>query len=179
LRFIDTPLIGLYVVEQQILSDDRGSFSRSFCAREFERHHLDATIAQCNISLNAKAGTLRGLHFQAPPHEEAKLVRCTRGAIYDVAVDIRPTSPTYLEWYAIELTPDNNRMMFVPRGFAHGFQTLVDNSEVFYVMFEFYHSESARGLRWNDPALAISWPLADPIISDRDKTHPLLDRIRK
>ena len=176
MKFLETPLHGLYVVELETLNDDRGFFARSFCVREFEGLGLDATVAQCNISFNKKAGTLRGLHFQASPHEEAKLVRCTRGAIYDVAIDIRPTSRTYLNSYAVELTPDNRRMIFIPRGFAHGFQTLLDSSEVFYLMSEFYHPESARGLRWDDPAFGIAWPLGDPIISDKDRTHPLLDR---
>lgn len=179
MKFVETPLPGLYVVELETLQDDRGFFARSFCVREFEALGLDSTVAQCNISFNEKSGTLRGLHFQALPHEEAKLIRCTRGAIYDVAVDVRPDSATYLKWYAIELTPDNRRMLFVPRGFAHGFQTLLDNTEVSYLMSEFYHPISARGLRWNDPALAISWPLDNVIISDKDRMYPMLDRTRK
>jgi dTDP-4-dehydrorhamnose 3,5-epimerase len=176
LKLVDTPLPGLVVVELEPIGDARGSFARSFCARQFAEHGLDATVAQCNISFNAKAGTLRGLHFQAPPHEEAKLVRCTRGAIYDVAVDIRPTSSSYLRWYALELTPDNGRMLFIPRGFAHGFQTLADATEVFYLMSEFYHPGSGRGLRWDDPALAIPWPLPDPILSEKDGMYCLIDR---
>jgi dTDP-4-dehydrorhamnose 3,5-epimerase len=168
--------MGLYVVELDPSRDERGFFARSFCAREFEACGLDATVAQCNISFNEKAGTLRGLHFQAPPYEEAKLIRCTRGAIYDVAVDIRPRSHTYLRWHTIELTPDNGKMLYIPRGFAHGFQTLTKNSEVFYVMSEFYHAEKSRGLRWDDPLLAITWPLGDPIISDKDRKHPLLSK---
>jgi dTDP-4-dehydrorhamnose 3,5-epimerase len=175
LKFIETPLAGLYVVEIEPLNDDRGFFARSFCARDFQAQGLEATVAQCNISFNEKAGTLRGLHFQASPREEAKLVRCTRGAIYDVAVDIRPNSRTYLKWYAVELTSENRRMLFIPHGFAHGFQTLVDKSEVFYVMFEFYYPESARGLRWDDPMLGISWPIASQIISDKDRAYPLID----
>ena len=175
MKFIETPLAGLYVVEIEPLNDDRGFFARSFCARDFQAHGLEPTVAQCNISFNEKAGTLRGLHFQASPHEEAKLVRCTQGAIYDVAVDIRPNSRTYLKWYAAELTSENRRMMFIPHGFAHGFQTLVDKSEVFYLMSEFYHPESARGLRWDDPTLRITWPIANPIISDKDRTYPLID----
>lgn len=179
MKFLETTLPGLYVVELETLQDNRGFFARSFCAREFEALGLELMVAQCNISFNEKAGTLRGLHFQAPPHEEAKLIRCTRGAIYDVAVDIRPDSATYLKWHAIELTPDNRRMLFVPRGFAHGLQSLLDNTEVSYLMSEFYHPESARGLRWNDPALAISWPLDNAIISDKDRTYPMLDRSLK
>jgi dTDP-4-dehydrorhamnose 3,5-epimerase len=175
LNFIETPLAGLYAVEIEPFNDDRGFFARSFCAREFKAHGLELAVAQCNISFNERAGTLRGLHFQASPFEEAKLVRCTRGAIYDVAADIRPKSPTYLKWYAVELTSENRRMMFIPQGFAHGFQTLVDKSEVCYLMSEFYHPESARGLRWNDPTLGIAWPLANRIISEKDSTYPLMD----
>jgi dTDP-4-dehydrorhamnose 3,5-epimerase len=174
LKLLKTPLADLYVVEIEPLIDDRGFFARSFCARDFQAYGLEATVAQCNISFNEKAGTLRGLHFQAPPYEEAKLVRCTRGAIYDVAVDVRPSSRTYLKWYAAELTSENWRMLFIPYGFAHGFQTLVDKSEVFYLMSEFYHSESARGFRWDDPILGITWPLAETIISDKDRNHPLI-----
>lgn len=178
MRFIETPLAGLFVIELDLLKDDRGFFARSFCAREFETHGLDAAIAQCNISFNARRGTLRGLHFQAEPHEEAKLVRCTRGAIYDVAVDIVPSSPTYLKWYAAELTADNRRMLYIPAGFAHGFQTLTDDAEVVYQMSEFYHADSGGGLRWDDPALAIKWPIADPIMSDKDRAFPLIERAR-
>jgi dTDP-4-dehydrorhamnose 3,5-epimerase len=176
LKFVDTPLAALYVVELEPARDDRGFFARSFCAREFKARGLDFVVAQCNVSFNERAGTLRGLHFQARPYEEAKLVRCTRGAIYDVAVDIRPNSPTHLHWYSVELTPDNGRMIYIPPGFAHGFQTLEDRSEVFYLMSEFYEPNSGRGLRWDDPTLAISWPIGGPIISDKDRAHPLIKR---
>ena len=179
MKFLETPCAGLYVVEPVPIGDDRGFFARSFCAREFAAHGLDSSVAQCNISFNQKAGTLRGLHFQTEPHEEAKLVRCTRGAIYDVVVDLRPDSSTYRRWYAAGLTSENRRMLFIPSGFAHGFQTLVDDSEVFYQMSEFYHPESGRGVRWDDPALAIEWPLANPIMSEKDRIHPLLDRAQK
>lgn len=175
MKFIATPLAGLYIVEIEPIVDERGFFARSFCVREFQALGLEAAVAQCNISFNEKRGTLRGLHFQAPPNDEAKLVRCSRGAIYDVAVDIRPDSRTYLKWYAAELTPDNRRMLFIPHGFAHGFQTLVDGTEAFYLMSEFYHPQSARGLRWDDPAFAITWPIENPIISDKDRSYPLLN----
>ena len=176
MKFIETPLAGLYVVEIEPLNDDRGFFARSFCARDFQAHGLEQTVAQCNISFNEKAGTLRGLHFQASPHEEAKLVRCTQGAIYDVAVDIRPNSRTYLKWFAAELTSENRRMMFIPQGFAHGFQTLVDKSEVFYLMSEFYHPESARGLRWDDPMLGISLAARETrLFRIRIARYPLID----
>jgi len=174
LKFTETPLAGLYIVEIERLCDNRGFFARGFCARDFQAHGLDQSVAQCNISFNDKAGTLRGLHFQVWPREEAKLVRCTHGAIYDVAVDVRTDSRTYLKWFAAELTSENRRMMFIPRGFAHGFQTLLDESEVFYLMSEFYHPDSARGLRWNDPKLGIAWPRADHIISDKDRSYPLI-----
>jgi dTDP-4-dehydrorhamnose 3,5-epimerase len=174
LKFTKTPLADLYVVEIEPLNDDRGFFARSFCEHEFHAHSLELKVVQCNISFNEKAGTLRGLHFQAAPHEEAKLVRCTRGAIYDVAVDIRPASSTYLKWYAVELTSETRRMMFIPDGFAHGFQTLADKSEILYFMSEFYHPESARGLRWDDPMLGISWPIANLTISDKDRAYPLI-----
>ena len=174
--FQETNLPGVFEIHLKPFRDVRGFFARSFCAREFEAFGLDSTVAQCNTSFNERAATLRGLHFQVPPHEEAKLIRCTRGAIFDVAVDIRPVSRTYLHWHSVELTPDNRKMLFIPRGFAHGFQTLADNSEVSYVMSEFYHAESGRGLRWDDPLLAITWPLANPIISDKDRKHPLLNR---
>ena len=156
------------------MADERGFFARSYCAQEFSSHGLESRIVQCNISFNRRAGTLRGLHYQAEPHREAKLVRCTMGAIYDVIVDIRPESPTYLQWFALDLNADNRCMLFVPPGFAHGFQTLRDGSEVFYQMSEFYHPGSARGLRWDDPRLAIRWPLPEPILSERDRSFPLL-----
>ena len=174
MKFIETPLADLYVIEVEPIEDARGFFARSFCTREFRSHGLQHAIAQCNISFNEKPATLRGLHFQAAPYEEAKLVRCTRGAIYDVAVDIRPDSRTYLKWFAVELSPDNRHMIYIPQGFAHGFQTLVEKSEILYFMSEFYHAESARGLRWDDPALAITWPLGNPVISDKDRSYPYI-----
>jgi dTDP-4-dehydrorhamnose 3,5-epimerase len=174
LRFLETFLAGLHVVEIEPHNDERGFFARSFCTKEFKDRGLESSVAQCNISFNARAGTVRGLHFQAEPYGEAKLVRCTRGAIYDVAVDIRPRSKTFLKWYAIELTSENRRMMFIPQGFAHGFQTLVDESEVSYVMFELYHPEAARGFRWDDPKLGITWPLVSQIVSDKDRMYPLI-----
>lgn len=139
-------------------------------------HGLDPAVAQCNISFNRRRGTLRGLHYQVKPHEEAKLVRCTRGAVWDVIVDLRDGSSTLHCWFAIELTAENRRALYVPRGFAHGFQTLVDDSELFYQMSEFYHPESARGVRWDDPVIGISWPHQDPVISLRDRSYPLLER---
>ena len=157
-------------MELERREDERGFFARSFCQDEFLKQGLKPVIAQCNVSWNRKRGTLRGMHFQAPPHEEAKVVRCTRGAIWDVIVDLRAGSPTRLRWHAAELSADNRLALYVPEGFAHGFQTLEDDSEVLYQMGESYHADLARGIAWNDPKLAITWPIADPILSDRDRT---------
>ena len=173
MRFTETPLAGAFLVEMEPTADERGSFARSFCQNEFRSRGLDPVVAQCNVSHNRKRGTLRGLHYQAPPHEEAKLVRCTRGAIWDVIVDLRAGSKTRLKWFGEELTAENRRALYIPRGFAHGFQTLADDAEVFYQMSEFYHPECARGIRWDDPAIGIRWPLADPIVSERDRGLPL------
>jgi len=156
------------------LEDDRGFFARSFCQREFEAQGLNPHLAQCNVSFNRRRGTLRGLHFQAKPHEEAKLVRCTQGAIWDVAVDLREGSPSRRRWYAVELNAENRLALYVPEGFAHGFQTLADDCEVLYQMSEFYYPELARGVRWDDGALGIQWPLPNPILSDRDRSYPPL-----
>jgi dTDP-4-dehydrorhamnose 3,5-epimerase len=169
-KFVRTTLPGAFRVEMDRLEDDRGFFARSWCAREAEEQALNPRVAQCNVSFNRRRGTLRGMHFQAAPHEEAKLVRCTRGALFDVIVDLRPNSPTFRKWEAFELTDGNGLAIYVPAGFAHGFQTLVDDTEVFYQMSEFYVGASARGVRWNDPTFGILWPLSDPILSARDAT---------
>jgi dTDP-4-dehydrorhamnose 3,5-epimerase len=165
-------LSGAFIIDPQRLDDERGFFARTFCRDEFAAHGLRLNFVQCNISLNSRKGTLRGMHYQDKPYEEAKLVRCTRGAIFDVIVDIRKKSVTYGQWFGIELTAENRRMLYVPEGFAHGFQTVEDDSEVFYQMAEMYKSEYARGIRWNDPAFNIAWPLPDPIISPRDAAYP-------
>jgi len=168
-KFVETPLAGAFVIELDLLEDERGHFARTFDAQEFERHGLDPAVAQCNTSFNARAGTLRGMHYQADPHGEPKLVRCTRGAIFDVVVDLRPGSPTLGDWYGAELSPENERMLYIPAGLAHGFQTLVDGSEVSYQMGHEYVQSHAKGVRWNDPAFGIEWPDADQrTISDRD-----------
>jgi dTDP-4-dehydrorhamnose 3,5-epimerase len=169
-KFVRTTLPGAFRVEMDRLEDDRGFFARSWCAREAEEQALNPRVAQCNVSFNRRRGTLRGMHFQAAPHEEAKLVRCTRGALFDVIVDLRPNSPTFRKWEAFELTDGNGLAIYVPAGFAHGFQTLVDDTEVLYQMSEFYVGASARGVRWNDPTFGILWPLSDPILSARDAT---------
>ncbi|HEV3136442.1 MAG TPA: dTDP-4-dehydrorhamnose 3,5-epimerase [Pirellulales bacterium] len=171
MKLTETPLAGAFVVAIEQHRDDRGFFGRSFCVDEFQGAGIPMTIAQCNVSFNHRRGTLRGMHFQIPPNAEAKLVRCTRGAIYDVIVDLRPKSPTYTRHFGVELTAANHRSLYVPPGFAHGFQTLEDDAEVFYQMSEAYSPAHARGLRWNDPALGIQWPLAATVISKKDETY--------
>ncbi|MBN1221235.1 MAG: dTDP-4-dehydrorhamnose 3,5-epimerase [Anaerolineae bacterium] len=171
--FTQTKLAGAYIIEPELISDERGFFARTWCQREVEAHGLNPRLVQCNISFNKKSGTLRGMHYQIPPHAEAKLVRCIMGAIYDVIIDLRPGSPTFKQWAAVELTAENRVMLYIPEGFAHGFQTLVDNTEVFYQMSEFYHSECARGVRWNDPTFAITWPFTQGlIITPKDWEYP-------
>lgn len=172
MRFAPTGLDGLFVVEPQRLEDDRGSFARVFCSEEFAAAGLPIAFPQCNISVNRRRGTLRGLHWQDEPHPEGKLVRCTRGAIWDVAVDLRPHSPTFCRWFGLDLTAANGRTLYIPPGFAHGFQALEDDAEVFYQMTESYRSDLSRGAPWNDPAFSIAWPLPDPILSLRDAAHP-------
>jgi dTDP-4-dehydrorhamnose 3,5-epimerase len=175
MRFLETPLAGLYLLELDVRRDERGSFARTYDHDAFVARGLDPLIRQCSTSFNARAGTLRGLHYQDPPYEETKLVRVTRGAVFDVAVDLRPDSPTHGRWFATELTADNGRQLFIPRGFAHGFQTLVDGAEIVYHMGADYSAEHARGARWDDPAFAIDWP--EPpgnkrIMSERDASYP-------
>lgn len=172
--FKQTQLEGVYIVEPNIIGDKRGFFACSWSAEAFAQQGLNPRLTQCNISFNKTRGTLRGLHFQAHPHEEAKLVRCTRGSIYDVAVDVRPTSKSRFAWVAVELSADNHRMLYVPEGFAHGYQTLEDATEIFYQVSESYHPECSRGLRWDDPRLGIEWPLRVGVISDRDKQFKLI-----
>lgn len=168
----ETRLGGAYIVDIEPRQDERGFFARSFCRDEFARAGLPGDFVQCNISSNRDRGTLRGMHYQADPHPEGKLVRCSRGAIRDVIVDLRPDSPTYCQWIGVDLTEQNCRALYIPPGFAHGFQSLAEDSEVFYQMTEAYVGTLARGVRWNDPAFAIEWPLPDPIMSERDATYP-------
>jgi len=170
--FKETKLKGAYIIEIETAEDERGFFARSFCQKEFEEHGLNFRIVQCSLSYNKKKGTLRGMHYQVAPYEEAKLVSCIRGAIYDVIIDLRADSPTYYQWFAVELTADNYKMVYIPAGFAHGFQTLDDNTTVFYQMSEFYHPECARGVRWDDPAFGIEWPIKNYIISAKDRKFP-------
>jgi dTDP-4-dehydrorhamnose 3,5-epimerase len=172
--FKETKLKGAYVIEIEPIEDDRGFFARTFCQKEFEQLGLNLCIAQCNISINRKKGTLRGMHYQAAPHEEAKLVSCTKGSINDVIIDLRLGSLTYGRWISVELSAENRKMLYIPKGFAHGFQTLEDDTEIFYQMSEFYHPESARGVRWDDPAFGIEWPLEEKVISEKDSAYLFL-----
>ena len=153
-------------------TDERGFFARTFCRQEFEAHGLNAEVAQCNVSFNKRKGTLRGMHYQATPFGEAKLVRCTAGSIYDVIIDLRPTSATFKKHFAVELSAKNGRMLYIPEDFAHGFQTLQEDTEVFYQMAQRYSAEHARGVRWNDPAFGIEWPEGERIIIERDRNYP-------
>jgi len=166
--FTETGLGGAFVVELEKKEDERGFFARTWCREEFRARGLNPLLAQCGISYNERRGTLRGMHYQGAPHEEAKLVRCTRGAIHDVILDLRPNSPTFKRWVAVDLTAGEYPMLYVPEGFAHGFQTLEDDTEVFYQISEPYHPESARGVRWNDPAFGMEWPLEVSVISGKD-----------
>lgn len=170
--FIETKLKGVYIVEPERIEDERGFFARTWCRQEFEAHGLNPQLVQCSISFNKRKGTLRGMHYQGAPHAEAKLIRCTMGAMYDVALDLRPESATFKQWVAAELTAANRRMLYIPEGLAHGFQTLADDTEVLYQMSQFYHPQSARGVLWDDPTFAIEWPLPLTEISQRDLVHP-------
>ena len=175
--FTELPLPGAFAVDLEELRDERGFFARSYCPAEFAAQGLGPELRQCSVSYNARRGTLRGLHYQDAPHEEHKLVRCTAGAIYDVIVDIRQSSPTYRRWYGAELTMANRRSLFIPPGFAHGFVSLTDGAEVYYMISAAHAPAFSRGLRWNDPAFGIEWPLAPTVISARDAAYPLMDAL--
>jgi dTDP-4-dehydrorhamnose 3,5-epimerase len=172
MQFTETALPGVYLIALEPIEDERGFFARTYCQDEFQRHGLNPAIAQCSVSHNRRAGTLRGMHYQAAPKMEAKLVRCIRGALYDVVVDVRPESPTYGRWIGVELTATNGRQLYIPEGCAHGFQTLEDDTDVYYQISEFYHPECSRGIRWNDPAIRIEWPAGTRTISPRDQQYP-------
>lgn len=174
MHFHETKLSGAYVIEPERISDERGFFARTWCRDELAAHGLSSALAQCNISFNQHAGTLRGLHYQAAPFGEIKIVRCTMGAIYDVIVDLRPGSPTFTQYVGIELSARNRLMLYIPEGFAHGFQSLADESEVAYQMSQVYAPGYARGVRYDDPALGIVWPRAVSVISERDQLLPTL-----
>jgi len=172
MTFHETKLAGVFEIRLEPKYDERGFFARSWCQREFECNGLNPKIVQCNVSLNTRKGTLRGIHYQAAPDAETKVVRCTRGAIYDVVVDLRRASPTFKDWVAAVLTAANRNMLYIPEGCGHGFLSLEDNTELFYQMSEFYNPESARGARWDDPAFQIAWPSTPEVISERDRTYP-------
>jgi dTDP-4-dehydrorhamnose 3,5-epimerase len=170
--FTESPLPGVYLIELERLADERGFFTRSYCAEEFADRGLGPELRQCSVSYNARAGTLRGMHYQSAPHEEHKLVRCTAGAVFDVVVDIRESSPTYRRWFGAELTAVNRLSLFIPPGFAHGFVSLADHAELYYMISAAHAPQSSRGFRWNDPAFAIEWPLTPTVISARDASYP-------
>ena len=170
--FTELDISGVFLVEPELRGDDRGFFARTWCQEEFKRRGLDDRLLQCSVSFNAKKGTLRGMHYQVAPYREAKLVRCTHGAIYDVALDLRSESPTFKRHVGVELSEQNRKMLYVPQGFAHGFITLRDQTEVLYHISEFWSPAHARGVRWDDPAFAIKWPARPEIISDRDRDYP-------
>jgi dTDP-4-dehydrorhamnose 3,5-epimerase len=177
MNFTETKLAGAFTIEIKRLEDERGFFARAFCQHEFEEHGLKPLIAQANVALNRKKGTLRGMHFQYPPAGETKLVRCTRGAILDIIVDLRPESPTYLQHVAVELNEENHRALYVPERFAHGYQALRDDTETSYQVGEFYTPGAEGGLRYNDPALGLEWPLPVSVISEKDQKFGLLEEI--
>jgi dTDP-4-dehydrorhamnose 3,5-epimerase len=170
--FRETELNGAFLIEPERLEDNRGFFARAWCRKEFMAHGLTGALVQSNISFNKRTGTLRGMHFQTAPYEEAKLVRCTMGAVYDVIIDLRPDSSTFLRWIAAELTAENHKMLYVPENFAHGYQTLADNTEVFYQVSQFYSPGSEQGLRYNDPTFGIKWPMDVQVISHKDRSWP-------
>lgn len=175
--FTETKLKGAYIIDVEIREDQRGGFARTFCAQEFEQHGLKTTVAQCNMSFNHLAGTLRGMHYQLPPAAETKLVRCTQGAIYDVIIDMRPDSPTYMQHVGVELSAQNYRMLYIPEMFAHGYQALTDGAEVIYQVGEFYTPGYERGLRYDDAAFGIEWPMPVTVISEKDAAWPLFEPV--
>ncbi len=172
MRFINTALAGAYLIVPEPKEDERGFLARTFCGREFAYQGLRSEIAQVNLSYNARRGILRGMHFQDPPYAEAKLVQCLQGSIYDVIIDLRKSSETHRRWLGVELKAGSGQLLYVPEGFAHGFQTLEDETLINYLMFEFFAPEYARGVRWNDPAFGIDWPVPDPVLSDKDRQWP-------
>ena len=178
MKFTQTKLLGAYIIELEKREDSRGFFARTFCANEMAEHGLESKIVQTNMSRTMKKGTDRGMHFQTAPHQETKLVRCTRGSIYDVIIDIRPDSPTYKQWIGVELSAQNHTMLFVPRDFAHGFITLEDDCEVMYEVSEFYSPGFEGGIRYNDPAINIAWPVPVSDVSEKDAAHPDFKEIK-
>lgn len=177
MEFHETPVAGVYLVRQQRCTDERGYFARVWCAQQFRDQGLEPNVCQCNVGFSRKSGTLRGIHFQQPPHAEVKLVRCTAGAIYDVALDLRPESPTFLEWYGVELNPIEGQMLYIPEGCAHGYQTLADDTEILYQTSKAYVSDAASGVRYDDPAFEIQWPLCPTMISEADRNWPAFSSV--
>lgn len=174
MRFLGSALPGVWVIELDPIGDERGWFARAFDADAFKARGLDHRVVQCNISLNARRGTVRGMHYQAEPHSEPKLVRCVRGSSFDVALDLRSDSPGYCRWHGVELSAENHRALYLPPGVAHGYQTLADETELFYQMGYHHVPEAARGVRWDDPAFGIEWPhvAGEPVISERNRSYP-------
>jgi dTDP-4-dehydrorhamnose 3,5-epimerase len=178
MTFCETKLSGVFEIRLEPNQDERGFFARSWCEKEFADRGLNPRLVQCSVSFNFKKGTLRGIHYQTGSYQESKLVRCTQGAIYDVAVDLRPQSPTFKRWFAAVLSAENHHMLYIPEGCGHGLLTLTDNAEVFYQMSQFYHPESARGVRWDDPAFQIAWPGEIKAITERDRTYPNFESVQ-
>lgn len=172
MRFTPTPIPGAYLVDIQPAEDERGFFARTYCEDEFRGNGLESHFAQGSIAFSKRKGTLRGFHYQRDPHAEVKLIRCTRGAVYDVVIDLRPHSLTFRQWFPAELTAGNRRMLYIPKGLAHGYQTLDDDTEISYQMSDPYHPEAAAGVRWDDPAFAVRWPLDVTVISEQDRSWP-------
>ena len=174
MKFKQADIKGSFIIELEKHRDERGDFARTWCRREFERQGITATPVQANMAVSIRKGTLRGMHYQVPPFEEAKLIRCVKGAIFDVLIDLRPASSTFNRWFGIELTGDQDRMIYIPEGCAHGYQTLVDETEIHYLTTAFYSPESERGIRWDDPAFSIKWPLMEGLLlSEKDRNWPL------
>lgn len=171
-KFTETPLGGAYLIDLEPRRDERGFFARAFCERELAAHGLQTRIVQANVSRNVKRGTVRGMHYQRAPHAEVKMVRCVSGAIFDAIIDLRPESSSYLRWHGVELTREEGRMLYVPEGFAHGYQALTDDSEVLYLVTAFYAPDHEAAIRWNDPRFGVRWPIADAIVSPKDAAHP-------
>ena len=172
MKIVQTPLSGLYTVDTDLKVDERGSFARAYCAQEFAQAGLKLPVVQCNLATTNTKGTLRGLHFQAAPHAETKLVRCVKGAVFDISVDMRPDSPTYHAWFGVELSEQNQKAVYIPPGIAHGYLTLTDDVSFYYMVSESYHPESERGVRWDDPALGITLPITPTIITKKDQSWP-------
>ncbi len=171
MKFSETKLLGAYIIEIEKIEDERGFFARIFDKEEFSKYDLNTDMVQFSISQNLKKGTIRGMHYQTKPYEESKLVRCLKGKIFDIIIDLRPNSKTYKKWFSLELSANNYKMLYIPKGFAHGFQTLEDNSEVFYQISQFYHPEYSKGIKWNDKEFGIKWPLKNSSISEKDLSY--------